>query len=394
MEKNSNVHKIDGFIEPKYYKNFTCIGSECPENCCFGWTINFLPEEVEKLKNAKCSEQLKERIDKAFIPIGDIYKVNFDECGKCPMFNNDGLCSIQLELGVDYMSETCMVYPRHFWRIGNTVFCYCNLSCYHVLDTLFNDSECMKLIDTSEGRYIAKLDFDSDDYIKKHHELKQRRQLFDFFYELISNNSYSVETAIILGLPIAERLTELIEKRLYGRIPDIIKAFKDNIDENIKTADAYEPDHEFKLKILVEIYKEFITLINVFNNIITDGKIDIAKYEEGEKKFKEAFADSPFVYRNIALNMIMELKLPFESMEHSLYENYCYFAAAFALMRIAAPAVYVGEYDPSDYEQQLKGLLAFAGRCILQGNTIVEDIIKHLKENNCTDHSHIAALLK
>ena len=394
MEKNSNIRKIDGFLEPKYFRSFSCLGPECPEDCCFGWQIDFTHDEVEKLKNAECSEQLKGIINKAFIPNGDIYKVNFDERGRCPMFNSDGLCSIQLELGVDYMSKTCMVYPRNYFRIGNKILSYCDLSCYYIIDMLLNDSECMTLISTSNARYIPNLRGDTDDNIKKHHELKYREQLFMFFYTLIAGAPCSAETALVMGLPVAERLTELIEKRLYGRIPDIIKAFWDQINEHIKTANECKPDYELKLKFMIDLYKKIMNSTKAFDNIMTDGEIDLAKYEEGEKRFNEAFAGRPFAFKNIALNMLMELSIPFKNMDYSLYENYCYFAAVFSLLRTAAPAVYMGECDPSFYEQQLKGLLPYLGRSILQNAGVVKIVIDMLKEYGCTDRSHIAALIK
>lgn len=394
MEKNGNII-VKCFFEPKYFRNFYCIGADCPEDCCFGWRIDFTSAEVEKLKKADCSERLKGLIDKAFISNDDKYKIAFDERGRCPLHREDGLCDIQFELGVDYMSKTCTVYPRCYVKMGSKILCFCNLSCYHVLDTLLNDSQCMTLTSTSYTRDVKNLSEHTADIIKKHHELKYHEELFMFFYKMIAVSEYGMETTLIMGLPVAERLTELVEKRLYGRIPDILKAFWEELEERFQNAKEYKPDYELKLKFMLELYKKIMPDTKVFDNIMTDGKIDTAKYTEGERRFNEAFANRSFAFKNIALNMVMERSLPFDNVsEYTIYENYCYFAVAFSLIRTVAPAVYMGDFDPSLYEQQLKGLMPWLGRKLLQNSGVVKIVLDLLKEYGCTDRSHIAALIK
>ena len=38
--------------------------------------------------------------------------------------------------------------------------------------------------------------------------------------------------------------------------------------------------------------------------------------------------------RNIALNLLLEFALPFKSAERTIFENYCVFAAAFAIFKL------------------------------------------------------------
>ena len=54
------------FRRPQYYKDFSCIGGTCPMSCCLVWKVNWSEDEVEKLKNAECSEELKTLIDNSF----------------------------------------------------------------------------------------------------------------------------------------------------------------------------------------------------------------------------------------------------------------------------------------------------------------------------------------
>ena len=72
------------FRQTRCYNQFTCIGSECTANCCYGWNIAWKKDEVDKIKNAPgCSPELKEKIEKSFVlkDGGDdnSYVVEFDE---------------------------------------------------------------------------------------------------------------------------------------------------------------------------------------------------------------------------------------------------------------------------------------------------------------------------
>ncbi|MCM1328810.1 MAG: flagellin lysine-N-methylase [Ruminococcus sp.] len=407
MENNGNMNIVGGFLEPRYFRNFSCIGADCPENCCFGWgRIDFTPEEVAKIKSADCPADLKELIDKTFVPTYETnvpggvdgepirYNVKFGENGYCPLQNEKGLCRVQLELGVEYMSKTCMVYPRLYKKLGNTILCFCNLSCYHIIDVLFNDSQAMSLTSTTYPRHIQNLGILPDDIIKKHHELKYHEELLMFFYKMIAVSACSIETVLIMGLPVAERLSELTEKKLYGRIPDILKGFWEQADGYFEAAKEYKPNYDFKLPIMATLYQNIMKNSKAIDNIVTDGKIDRDKYIEGERRVNEAFADRPFIFKNIALNMLLERGLPFGNIEYSIYENYCYFALCVSFLKTVAAAVYMGDFDPSHYEQQLKGLLPFLCRTLLQNKETVKTFTNVLKDHGALDKELIAALIK
>ena len=97
------------YRQPRYFTDFHCIGGDCPDNCCYGWIIDWKAEEINKLRSAPdMSEDLRALINKSFTSIADYeghYKIKFDERGKCPLLADDGFCRIQRELGVEYMSE-------------------------------------------------------------------------------------------------------------------------------------------------------------------------------------------------------------------------------------------------------------------------------------------------
>lgn len=183
------------YRQPRYFSGFHCIGGDCPDNCCYGWRIDFEKEEVDKLKSAEnASPELKELIEKTFVPNMDLkgkYMVQFDERSKCPLVTDDGFCRIQRELGVEYMSHTCMVYPRHYIVTDNSCYRYCNMSCREVMRSLLNDEKSMDLVNVLiKGKFQIKgVLKNTSESLEKHPELKYREELLEFFYEVISEKS-------------------------------------------------------------------------------------------------------------------------------------------------------------------------------------------------------------
>ena len=182
--------------------------------CCYGWgNIDWTKDEVEKLKCAECSEELKSLIEKTFVENGSKYNVKYNEKGFCPLLDENGLCRVQKELGVEYMSKTCIIYPRHSIISGNTAINYCNISCYHIMDTLCRQKDSMaieNLLPKSAKVKEMATDIDGANDVLKSPELKFRNQLFDLFYDIISDESYSLETALTLGALAANNLDKIV----------------------------------------------------------------------------------------------------------------------------------------------------------------------------------------
>ena len=39
------------YVYPDYYRQFTCIGGECPDTCCAGWEIVIDDKTLESIRN-------------------------------------------------------------------------------------------------------------------------------------------------------------------------------------------------------------------------------------------------------------------------------------------------------------------------------------------------------
>lgn len=107
--------KIRKCYFPDYWDTFACKGGDCRTTCCGGWNIEISWAEYYRLAELKCSEELRRRIDEAILlsdePTEDKF-ITPDKRGKCPMFDDDGLCMLQKECGADAITAICRQFPR------------------------------------------------------------------------------------------------------------------------------------------------------------------------------------------------------------------------------------------------------------------------------------------
>ena len=95
--------------KPRYFDEFTCLASACPDSCCKEWDVLVDPRAADYYRclpgdlGQRLRQVLTEEEGQTFMLI---------EEGRCPMWRKDGLCRIQAELGHDALCQTCRDFPR------------------------------------------------------------------------------------------------------------------------------------------------------------------------------------------------------------------------------------------------------------------------------------------
>lgn len=382
------------FRQPRYYSGFSCIGGNCPMSCCLIWRVDWTKDEVEKLKNAQCSEHLRELIDSSFIPFnGSDEKMCIKmEKNRCPFLDGDNLCSIQRELGAEYLSYTCTIYPRNAFLSGDIILNYCNLSCFRVMDTLCSDKDCTVLENyRPSAKTSGKAEVYSEADFLNTPALKYRHQIFEFLYEVLSDETYSIETAVTLGALSAQSLSKLIDKGAYEKIPESLNSLKRQLKapEQIKKIENIKPNYAVQLGFLNEV-NSVIIKSNLIDMLKENEAVSIDKYRSGMEKFRTCFADRPFAFRNIALNLLLECRMPFRDLKFSVFENYCYYAAAFASIKLVAASVFASGVEP---ENGFKVSSAYVSRSFAHNNVNVAKILDIYKKFNCMSPAYIALIV-
>lgn len=398
------------YRQPRYFGDFQCVGSDCPDNCCFGWRIDWSKEEVEKVKNAEnISPELKALVEKSFVAAQNSEEllIGFNEQGRCPFQTDELLCRIQRELGAEYLSQTCTVYPRcHI--IAGTLYRYCYTSCPVVIKELLNSANSTELLNVSAAKDQGKRYTAINDPKKEKDlpELKYRSELFEFFYELISDKKIPVETAIILGALAAQKLTELVGLKQYDRIPEAIKAFRKQFHnaEQLKSIENIKPNYHLKFGFLSEIIEKVVK--DGATALLHDetGTLNIDLYNKGEAGLREALKGREFFLRNLALNLLFEFTVPFNFEEKTIFENYSLFAAAFGLLKLNLIAVCStekgitmrthGQEFVYHGDDKLIGMTAIICRGICQNASKAKTIIGLMNDNKFTSPAYLALLVK
>lgn len=112
--------------KPNYFDRFRCIAGLCPDSCCKEWDVQVDPISAGLYRGL--TGALGDRLRKVLHDEdGETVMTIVD--GRCPMWQDDGLCRIQRELGEHGLCQVCRDFPRlthdygDFWELGLELSC-------------------------------------------------------------------------------------------------------------------------------------------------------------------------------------------------------------------------------------------------------------------------------
>ena len=121
---------------PDYYPQFQCIGPQCEDTCCSGWTVNVdrtTYQRYEQSTHEVLAPMFKLAIYKNTTLSGDQDKnfglMRMKPDGSCHFQQADKLCAIQRTLGAQALSDTCSLYPRYINLFGGQRESALGISC-------------------------------------------------------------------------------------------------------------------------------------------------------------------------------------------------------------------------------------------------------------------------
>ncbi len=391
--------KVSVYLKhPKFYDDFHCIGGSCPYSCCCGkWGIIWRENEIDKVLNAEnCSEELREAVKAAFVPTEKnpkLYAVVYNEKHECPLMTEDKMCRIQRELGAEYLSYTCRVYPRKELISGTYAFRTMVMSCPEVLRLICDNEDSMEIVVSKTKMQKVNECYDTDSSIAMHPELKYRASIFNFYHDIISDKSRSLEDSLILGAIAAKSLSKCIEDKRYEHIPILIEELKEQIKKqsNLDMIAGIKPNYTYKIGVcakIVEFGANPYVMKKIYNE---DGSIDVRKYLESNIMFEAWQETKPYVLRNIALNMLFECCMPFFHADISLFDNYRYYLAAFAAIKTLGA---VSSIIDENIDTSFKLSVSFVSRTLFQTRNNVDKMLELLDKFKCTSVAALGLLLK
>lgn len=107
------------YFQPEYVSKFKCDGQACGAHCCKYWRIDIDKKTYKKYERIK-PKSAADKITKCLVKGADgQYIFVLDENARCPMLTADNWCSIQKKYGEEYLSNTCVTYPRKTYLCGD-----------------------------------------------------------------------------------------------------------------------------------------------------------------------------------------------------------------------------------------------------------------------------------
>lgn len=97
---------------PSYYKDFRCLADACRDNCCrTGWEIVVDEDTMDYYRSLP--QPQRDRILSGIGRDEEGESCIVPQDGRCPFLNENGLCSLALELGEEHIGDICTLHPRY-----------------------------------------------------------------------------------------------------------------------------------------------------------------------------------------------------------------------------------------------------------------------------------------
>lgn len=244
---------------PAYYQEFSCIGSDCEDNCCHGWTVAIdkkTYKDTVKILDPKWKKDFKQHYKRNKKENNDqaYAYMKMDSCGNCPFLSEKGLCNVHADLGEKYLSHTCVTYPRTFHEVNGVLEASLSISCPEAARVALLNTEKMEFVQT-DIEYSEKT-------VTRNFKMDQAQNEKQYFWDMrvaaitiLQDRTYTIEDRlIILGL-VTKRVQEAIETKEYDSIPDILGSYLEEMKEGSfrENIENIEGDTPGKIKLYTDV---------------------------------------------------------------------------------------------------------------------------------------------
>ena len=251
-------------LKPFYYDDFHCIANKCIDNCCIGWNVYIDKNIYKKYKKVKgvFGKKLSNTINSIKHNGNDLSygKIKLKN-NICPMMNEEKLCDVYINLGEEYLCNTCKVYPRNINKYGEIYEKDLTMSCPEVAryfvkhkgDFYFN-------MDDEELS-----DLDKDYIVNKICDKNLYNLLWDarsLTMEIIQFKEIEIWKRIVFSKILCDKVQVIINENDYENYQSLLNNFKNEI-VNVDTIKSLD-----KITIVPGIKMSFTqTILQLRNNI-------------------------------------------------------------------------------------------------------------------------------
>ncbi|WP_134703681.1 flagellin lysine-N-methylase [Ammoniphilus sp. YIM 78166] len=397
---------------PRYVRDFSCIGADCEDSCCVGWSVPVDETTYSKYQRVN-DEELKPSLrgditrNKSNRGKRDYAFITLKENSCCPFLNEEKLCKIQAKLGEDYLSSVCFTYPRVINKIDEGFERSLTLSCPEATRLALLNPAGIEFDHVEETSYTG---WSASKQLQTLGVKQQNAQRFFweiriYTIEVLQNRSFSLqERLIFLGL-FYQELQELISNERVSLIPQLIRRYK----EGMTTDQVEELNSNFVLQMqllqelaevriqlgvtsqrYLECYEEFIKGLSYSEEAAIQ---EVAtRYREAYQTYYEPFINEhEYILENYLVNYVFHYLMPFGNYP-TVFDEYMMMVVHYSLIKMHL--IGIGAYHKGlTVDQTIKLIQSFA-KTVEHSQPYLKKVFELLHRNGYAKLPYIVTLIK
>ena len=220
------------WLQPAYYADFECIGPACEDTCCSGWGVSVDRETFElyqQVTDSALGPRLQQLVTIQALGQTNDYARLAMQGGSCAL-HRDGFCSVQADLGEEYLGRTCATYPRVVNVIDGVWERSLDLSCPQAarLALLNPEPDNLHQINASGSMEIRLLQIarDRKPVEGRSSGMSYSRPVREYILQILQDRRFKVEKRLLLVGFLCEKLQSLSESGQEALAVQTTEAFQ------------------------------------------------------------------------------------------------------------------------------------------------------------------------
>lgn len=408
MTENTYRTEINQVLMPAYYKDFQCIGGKCLDSCCkYHWNIIFSKKDYLKIKQAKKSPALAEKVRQSMQRLRgeeatDASYAEFGmKTGACGLLSADGLCTLQMECGYDCLPRVCKIFPRRETRTVCQKMQSLSTGCEAVLQLLYDLPDGVEFIlEPLPPKAQMTLNIEKPSPWQARYP-----EILSVCIDILQARAFPLpQRMILLGLALkdlqaseSELENWLARSAAMLKNPDISALLVDmRSNRNVFLLDHIK--FLLRVKAQSEVWQQIIDALQVEVDYAIDergmaanikGKAYIDLYAQYEQAFAEKFGDLEYFFENIMVAQLFHYQYPDTASAEAIWKSYvnlCNMYSSFRFCAIAGTAV------KPDFAQ-LFHVLVTLSRTLIHNQVRQAHLRDELFQNDSSTLAHMAILV-
>jgi len=393
-------------LKPFYYDKFKCIGAQCKDSCCIGWKVYIDKKSYVNYKKVKGEFGKKlnygisrNRSNETYLHYGEMKLRD----GRCKFLNDNNLCDVYINLGEEYLCNTCKQYPRVLYKFSNIFEKTLNISCPEVARIFVESNEIFSFnIENEELNGTEKQFIQEGKHNKNLYNLLWKGR--DLSIKVAQFREIDIWKRLVFIKTIGEKLQELINESNYNQLENAIEELKNTITsfKVISSLDNIEKVNTVKIafiKVLLqrkvnigESNKVFNEILKDFNFIFEDNEKASLILEKKENEFNIYFKEYEYIFENYIIyslynNYIKALN------SKDLNKNILILTLSYSTIKMLLLAKWIKNDEILIKEDIIDVLYSFS-RVTEHNNIFMESLYKDLKKEGYDSLAYLTILVR